>query len=90
MRAPITWADLTKVDTQLEKLLPNHTNIEKAVSVFQFVLQWKSSFRQLPAGTQRKLALEMYLREAHNMVKQQILGGKCGLWLLLIRTTHRN
>ena len=60
------------VQSILESLAQKFTNIEKAISVVQYLLRMKASFRQLPVHLQREASLQKFVSHDHQKVSEQL------------------
>ena len=60
------------VQSTLESLAQKYTNIEKAISVVQYLLRMKASFRQLPVHLQREISLQKFVGHDHEKVSEQL------------------
>ena len=56
----------------LEFLAQKYTNVEKAISVVQYLLGMKASFRQLPVHLQREASLEKFVSHDHEKISEQL------------------
>ena len=56
----------------LEFLAQKYTNVEKAVSVVQYLLGMKASFRQLPVHQQREASLQKFVSHDHEKISKQL------------------
>ena len=56
----------------LEKLANKYSSTDAALSVFQFLLKMKKSFRELPAQQQRSVCRDRFVGEDYDKISQQL------------------
>ena len=60
------------VQSTLEYLAGKYSSVDKAVSVVQYLLGMKASFRQLPVHLQREASLDKFVSQDHKKISEQL------------------
>ena len=60
----------------LEQLADKYRDVEKAISVLQYILRMRKQIRDLPTPEQRRLCLDMFVSEDYDKIQAQMKGAR--------------